>query len=120
MDLYKNMCLQKKGFKKIFENQIEFLKTGHGLVKEGKITIKDLKVGYNKDGKTTYILKGVNMTIYPGQTVCILGKSGCGKSTLLYSILRFFDSVKGTIHFDDVDIYKEDPQLIRSNISYIS
>lgn len=41
--------------------------------------------------------------------VCILGKSGCGKSTLLYSILRFFDSVKGYIKFDDIDIYNTDP-----------
>ena len=53
------------------------------------ITLQDVAVRYKRSGnlfrKKSYFdaLKSVTMDIYPGETLCILGRNGSGKSTLL-------------------------------------
>jgi lipoprotein-releasing system ATP-binding protein len=37
-------------------------------------------------GRTLHVLKGIDLTIYPGQIMAIVGPSGAGKSTLLHCI----------------------------------
>lgn len=44
-----------------------------------------------------WALKDVNFTIYPGQTVGVVGTNGSGKSTALKLISRIIDPTKGTI-----------------------
>lgn len=41
-------------------------------------------------------LKGININIYPGDRVAIVGRSGSGKSSMLRSILRFYDPSSGS------------------------
>ncbi len=53
------------------------------------IKIKDLVVEY--DGRI--ILDGLNLDIFQGESIAILGKSGCGKSTLLRSFNRMNDLI---------------------------
>ncbi|GKY92308.1 hypothetical protein MPSEU_000201900 [Mayamaea pseudoterrestris] len=45
-------------------------------------------------------LNNVNINIYPGDRVAIVGRSGSGKSSMLRSILRFYDPSSGTIALD--------------------
>ena len=53
------------------------------------ITLQDVAVRYKRSGnlfrKKSYFeaLKSINMDIYPGETLGILGRNGSGKSTLL-------------------------------------
>jgi ABC-type polar amino acid transport system ATPase subunit len=46
---------------------------------------------------TLEVLKGINMTVYPGEVVVIFGRSGSGKSTLLRCINFLEDPTHGTI-----------------------
>ena len=59
------------------------------------------------------VLKGINLEVYPGEVVCIIGASGSGKSTLLRCINLLEEADSGNILFEgsnlmdlDVDINK--------------
>ena len=43
------------------------------------------------------ILKRINFSVTPGQTLAIVGSSGCGKSTVTALLERFYDPVDGVV-----------------------
>ncbi|MCA9396691.1 MAG: ATP-binding cassette domain-containing protein, partial [Candidatus Omnitrophica bacterium] len=45
------------------------------------------------------VLKGINLEIYPGETMVIMGGSGCGKSTLLRHLIGQIQPDSGTVSF---------------------
>ena len=47
------------------------------------IEINDLRREFKMGGETLQVLKGINLNIYEGEFVTIMGPSGSGKSTLL-------------------------------------
>ena len=51
---------------------------------EALVIIEDLKKSFQHMGRTLEVLKGIDLNIYPGQILAIVGQSGAGKSTLLH------------------------------------
>jgi peptide/nickel transport system ATP-binding protein len=49
-------------------------------------------------------LEGIDLSIYPGETLGVVGESGCGKSTLAKMILRLEEPSAGKIFFEDREI----------------
>ena len=47
------------------------------------IEIKDLRREFKMGGETLHVLKGIDLNIYEGEFITIMGPSGSGKSTLL-------------------------------------
>ncbi|MDZ7316622.1 MAG: ABC transporter ATP-binding protein [candidate division KSB1 bacterium] len=64
------------------------------------ISIRDLHTSYG----SRKILKGINLDIYPRETLVILGRSGCGKSTLLRHMIGLNKPDRGQILIKGVDI----------------
>lgn len=62
------------------------------------LTIEALEKAYHG----TLVLKGINLTVYPGDAIAIIGPSGTGKTTLLRCINRLEEPTAGTIEIDSV------------------
>ncbi|HCJ66657.1 MAG TPA: ABC transporter ATP-binding protein [Elusimicrobia bacterium] len=52
------------------------------------------------------VLQGVNLEIYDGETITIIGGSGCGKTVFLKHLIGLLRTEKGKIYVDEVDITK--------------
>ena len=72
------------------------------------LEMKDVHISFESSTGTVEAVRGVNMTIYPGQSVAIVGESGSGKSTTAMSILGLLPGTgkvtKGQILFEGEDI----------------
>lgn len=75
--------------------ETEVLMQARGVRKEFKAT-----------GKIVHAVSGVDMDIYKGETLALVGESGCGKSTLGKLLLRLIPATAGSIVFDGEDITK--------------
>ncbi len=69
----------------------------------GKISIEDLHFTY-PSRPTVEVLKGISITIEPGQKIAIVGTSGTGKSTLAQLMMRFYEPNAGQIKLNGRDI----------------
>jgi lipoprotein-releasing system ATP-binding protein len=67
------------------------------------ITTQDLNKFYYEP-VTFQVLKEINLTMYEGEFISIVGASGSGKSTLLYTLSTLDGDYKGNIWFEDTDI----------------
>ena len=56
---------------------------------------------------------GVDLSIYKGETLGLVGESGCGKSTLGNLLLRLIDATEGEIQFEGADILKFSKRKMR-------
>ncbi len=86
---------------------------------QGKINFKNVSFSYNNELDEDNVLKNINLTIEPGQTVAIVGRSGAGKTSLLSLIPRFYDNFQGEISIDDVNIKEYEIKNLRSHISLV-
>ena len=71
------------------------------------LDLRDLTVTYRTEGGPVPAVRGVNLSLEPGQTLGLAGESGCGKSTIATSILRLLPSsakVTGQILFNGEDV----------------
>lgn len=72
------------------------------------LEMKDVHISFETSTGTVEAVRGVNLSIYPGQSVAIVGKSGSGKSTTAMSILGLLPGTgkvtKGQILFEGEDI----------------
>ncbi|WP_047261703.1 dipeptide ABC transporter ATP-binding protein [Corynebacterium mustelae] len=72
------------------------------------LELKDLKISFQSSTGTVDAVRGVNLTIYPGQSVAIVGESGSGKSTTAMSIIGLLPGTGkvtgGRILFNGTDL----------------
>ncbi|MBI4243469.1 MAG: ABC transporter ATP-binding protein [Planctomycetes bacterium] len=71
-----------------------------GLILEGKNLIKDFIAGE----EILHVLKGVTLSIDPGEFVTIYGKSGAGKSTLLNLLSLLDTATSGEVYYDNKNV----------------
>ncbi|MEI6510121.1 MAG: ABC transporter ATP-binding protein [bacterium] len=72
----------------------------------GRVVFENVTFGYlGEDGKPlATVLKHINLSIEPGQTVGFLGATGSGKSSLVNLVPRFYDVLEGRVSIDGVDV----------------
>ncbi len=98
------------------ENKLDQNKEGYDHTIAGNIEFNHVSFGYTDDEP---ILKDVNFTIKPGQTVAIVGQTGSGKTSLVKLINRTFDVHSGEIFVDHVNVRDWYLEALRNQISII-
>ncbi len=84
----------------------------------GKIEIQDVHFSY-PSRPSVEILKGISITIEPGQKVAIVGTSGTGKSTLAQLMMRFYQPNAGTIRMGGHNIQDMDVLTWRKMVALV-
>lgn len=87
------------------------------------IKVRNIKKQYKSGEIITKVLKGINLDVYEGEFLVLLGESGCGKSTLL-NIIGGMDSADGgEFFFDGKDMINANKEELtkyrRDNIGFI-
>ncbi len=59
---------------------------------EGKIEFKDVRFSYVEN---EVVLKGINLTVEPGQTIAVVGPTGAGKTSIVSLLSRFYEVEEG-------------------------
>jgi ABC-type multidrug transport system fused ATPase/permease subunit len=67
----------------------------------GEIRLEKVSFGYDE---THPVLRGIDLTIAPGEKVALVGRTGAGKTTLASLVLRFFDPQQGRVLVDGHDL----------------
>ena len=84
---------------------------------KGQIKFKNYYVKYRND--LNYVLENINLTIFPGEKVGVVGRTGAGKSTIINSILRMMEADSGKIEIDEINIAHVPLSTLRKSITVI-
>jgi len=84
---------------------------------EKEICLKDATFSYSKKGDA--ILNGIDLTIFKGEKVGIIGETGSGKSTLVDLIMSLFPPTEGGILIDKKRLNQENMKSWQANIAHV-
>ena len=87
-------------------------------VERGEIEFSHVFFKYKKDAKE-YVLSDINLHIYPGQTVGIVGQTGSAKTTLVQLIPRLYDATEGEVLIDGRPVNRYPLKNLRDSISMV-
>jgi ATP-binding cassette subfamily B protein len=82
----------------------------------GAIELRNVRFGYTPD---RLILKDVNLTVSPGESVAFVGGTGAGKSTLMSLVPRFYDPLGGEVLLDGHDLRALTKNSLRLQIGMV-
>ncbi|KAF5536332.1 ATP-binding protein cassette subfamily B (MDR TAP) member 1 [Fusarium napiforme] len=86
---------------------------------EGTLEFRDVHFRYPTRPEQP-VLRGLNLTVRPGQYIALVGASGCGKSTTIALLERFYDPLSGGVFIDGREISTLNVNDYRSHIALVS
>ena len=82
----------------------------------GRIEFRDVWFAYEEED---WVLKDIQLTVEPGETIAVVGHTGAGKTTLVSLLLRFYDVQRGQILVDGLDLREWDLQALRRRFGIV-
>ena len=87
------------------------------------ISLRDVKREFVAGGEVTKVLKGINLDVFEGEFLVLLGESGCGKTTLLNIIGGMDQPTSGSVTYLGEELSKASQARLteyrRDNIGFI-
>ena len=82
----------------------------------GEVEFRDVWFAYDND---EWVLRGVDFTIEPGQSVAFVGHTGAGKTTIISLVSRFYDVQRGSVFIDGRDVRDYDQIDLRRHVGIV-
>lgn len=79
---------------------------------EGEIEFRNVSYTANESD----IIRNVDFTVKPGETVGIIGATGSGKSTIMNLLCRFYDVTEGEVYIDGINVKDYSLPCLRGHI----
>jgi ATP-binding cassette subfamily B protein len=82
----------------------------------GDVRFEDVHFGFPGGTK---LLDGIDLHVWPGEKVALVGPSGAGKTTLLTLLQRFYDPIEGSVRVDGFDLKALKQRSVRRQIGAV-
>ena len=82
----------------------------------GAISFKDVNFSYKQD---EWVLKGLTFKIKAGKMLALVGRTGAGKTSIISVLNRFYETQKGVIAIDGINIDTVQLANLRENIALV-
>ncbi|MFT3841868.1 MAG: ABC transporter transmembrane domain-containing protein [Myxococcaceae bacterium] len=86
---------------------------------KGKVEWQDVHFAYPTRSDVG-VLKGLKLTLEPGEVVALVGPSGAGKSTIASLLYRLYDPAQGKVLLDGVSLTDLEPNWLRRQIGVVA
>ncbi len=87
-------------------------------VEDGSISFENVSFRYNAESKEP-VLSNINLTIFSGETIGILGGTGSAKTSLVNLISRLYDVSEGSVKVGGRDVREYDLETLRNEVSVV-
>lgn len=115
-NLYQQAMVAGQRVNQMLQENEQHYQTSQAAVDKGAVDIHDLHFAYNPKKP---VLRGLNITIKPGDFYAVVGHTGSGKSTLLNLLLNFYQPTQGEICFDQQPLPSFGHDNLRQGIGLI-
>ncbi|MDI7274776.1 MAG: ABC transporter ATP-binding protein [Anaerolineae bacterium] len=83
---------------------------------EGRVELRDVWLSYRGAEPA---LRGINLTIEPGQVVALVGPTGAGKTSIANLVARFYDVTRGAVLIDGHDVRRLQQRSLRRHLGLV-
>ncbi|HOB92120.1 MAG: ABC transporter ATP-binding protein [Bacillota bacterium] len=83
---------------------------------KGAVEFKDVYFAYEGDD---HVIKGLNLSVRPGETIAIVGQTGAGKTSIINLLSRLYDVNAGSILVDGYDIRNVTLASLRRQVAVV-
>lgn len=87
-------------------------------VPDGSIVFEHVDFQYKKESKEP-VLKDIDLSIQPGETIGIIGGTGSAKSSLVNLISRLYDVSRGSVKVGGIDVREYDMEALRNQVAVV-
>lgn len=117
-----DVCFQYKRLKNLAEETAVDQKTENYTSEKDRpvVELRNISYTYINGNETYQALSGIDLKLYEGQVVAVIGQTGSGKSTLLQMINRLISPQSGSVYLYGTDIHSvRNIKDIRKRIGYV-